>query len=82
MRRGSPRLETHPRRSFSGGPSKRARISKEMSRRERAPRGDGRSTSKRVQTSPEPLSIVQETGSEVEHLKKKLKERKINHKLL
>ena len=36
-RRGSPHLETHPRRNSNGGPSKRATTSKGMSHGERAP---------------------------------------------
>ena len=82
MRRGSPYLKTYSQKSSNGDPSKRVRISEGTNHGERAPRGDGRSTFKGVQVSSEPLSKVQEIGLEVEHLKKRLEERKINHKLL
>ena len=82
MRKDSSSFETHSQSSLSGGPPKRIRISEGMSRGERVLRGDGCFASRGVQTFPEPLSRVQETGSEVEYLKKRLTERKINHKLL
>nr|XP_019708916.1 uncharacterized protein LOC105053460 isoform X1 [Elaeis guineensis] len=75
-------LESRSRRSPDGGPSKRVRIFERTSCGERAPRGDKRFAVKGVQASLELLSGVQEIGSEVEHLKKRLEERKVNHKIL
>ena len=46
------------------------------------PRGDGRSASKGIQAFSELSVETRETLSEVENLKKKLEERKVNHKLL
>ena len=46
------------------------------------PQGDGRSASKGIQAFSELSVETRETLSEVENLKKKLEERKVNHKLL
>ena len=62
--------------------AKQIRIFRGMSRGERALQGDWHSTFRGVQTSLKPLSGVQRIGSEIEHLKKRLKKRKINHKLI